>query len=77
MVGGCCGTGDAVSNLSITGMKCQGCAERIEKAISSLEGVNDVKVNLDKKEARVSYNASRVSEADIKAAVENLGYGVR
>ncbi|HHV62429.1 MAG TPA: heavy-metal-associated domain-containing protein [Firmicutes bacterium] len=58
-------------------MKCQGCAERIEKAISSLEGVNDVKVNLDKKEARVSYNASRVSEADIKAAVENLGYGVR
>ncbi|NPV52935.1 MAG: heavy-metal-associated domain-containing protein [Firmicutes bacterium] len=73
---GCCGARDSVANLKITGMKCQGCAERIEKTLSGLEGITGVEVNLDRHEARISYDASRIGEEDIKVAVENLGYGV-
>ena len=37
--------------ISIEGMHCEHCAKKVENTLSSIEGVNKVKVNLSKKEA--------------------------
>jgi copper chaperone CopZ len=39
---------------SITGMTCQSCADKIEAALSSLDAIADVNVDLEKKEATIT-----------------------
>lgn len=85
--GGCCGGGGdvkikgdklkevvAVKTISIEGMSCKNCAERVQNALNSLEQVN-AKVNLGKKEAVVKLGR-QVSDDELKACVEKAGYTV-
>ena len=58
----------------VTGMSCAACQARVEKAVSSVEGVKSCNVNLLTNSMGVVGSAS---EADIIKAVENAGYGAR
>ena len=60
--------------LSVGGMSCAGCAKRVEKVISELEGVADVNVNFAAEKAFVTYNPQKVSPSEMKNAVSNAGY---
>ena len=60
--------------LSVGGMSCAGCAKRVEKVISELEGVADVNVNFAAEKAFVTYNPKKVSPSEMKKAVSNAGY---
>ena len=62
--------------MHITGMTCAACSARVEKAARSVEGVNDVQVNL--LTGILTYRAQddRVS-ALITEAVNKAGYGVK
>ena len=42
----------------IKGMSCQGCRNHVESALASLEGIEQVKVDLEKEEAVIEFNKS-------------------
>ena len=59
-------------NLTIQGMSCNHCVNRVKAALDKVAGVQveDVKVG----SARVSYNPGTTSPEQIAAAVTNAGY---
>lgn len=59
----------------VTGMTCAACAAHVEKAASSLDGVDRAAVNLMLGTLVCSYDADRVSPQAIITAVEAAGYG--
>ncbi|MBB6636820.1 heavy metal translocating P-type ATPase [Cohnella thailandensis] len=61
-------------DLDIGGMTCAACANRIEKGLNRMPGVNKATVNLALETARVEYASGAVSEGDVIHKVEQLGY---
>jgi len=59
----------------ISGMTCSACAARVEKSVSSLEGVSDVSVNLLKNSMTLMLDESTVRSEDIIDSVRRAGYG--
>ncbi len=59
--------------VEITGMTCDSCAKRIEKAIGTTKGVREAMVNFATKKATVTGSAP---VEDIYKVIEGLGYGV-
>ena len=59
--------------IEITGMTCDSCAKRIEKAIGTTKGVREAMVNFATKKATVT---SSTPVEDIYKVIEGLGYGV-
>lgn len=62
--------------LNVEGMACGHCKMAVEKALSSLEGVQAANVNLEGKKVDVEYEPGSVSLDDIKKAVTEAGYSV-
>lgn len=62
--------------LNITGMTCAACADTVHGALSDVEGVHDANVNLATEKARVEYSPDETSTSEMRAAVEESGYGV-
>jgi P-type Cu+ transporter len=60
----------------VTGMTCATCSRRVEKALNKVPGVLNVQVNLASEQATVTYVPTTATWQDIKAAVEQAGYGV-
>ena len=67
----------ATATFSISGMHCENCVASVEKGINSLEGIATVAVSLNDSNAVVEYNAAKLSEKDIKEAIEKRGYTVK
>ncbi len=65
--------GEAV--FDITGMTCATCAQNVESALSSLDGVFSASVNLASEKAYVRYNPGEVTISGLKRAVRDAGYG--
>jgi Cu+-exporting ATPase len=61
--------------MKISGMTCASCAQRIQKVVGKMDGVNNAVVNLATEKLSVEYE-DKVNLNDIKAAVEKIGYGV-
>lgn len=62
--------------LHIGGMTCINCQNKIEAGLGSLPGVEDVSVSYQSGTARLSYDAGRVSYAQIEQTIRSLGYEV-
>ncbi len=62
-----------MKRYNVTGMSCAACSARVEKAVSSVEGVTECSVNLLTNSMNVKGTAD---EKDIIAAVVAAGYGV-
>jgi P-type Cu+ transporter len=61
------------SDLAVEGMTCASCASRIERQLTTLDGVEDARVNFATGRATVVHD-DRVSDAEFRAAIEDLGY---
>jgi copper chaperone len=61
--------------IKVKGMSCQHCVASVTKALSELEGVNDVNVNLEAGEATFS-EENPVSDDIIKDAIARIGFEV-
>ena len=61
----------------IDGMTCQGCARRIEKALSSQTPISSVAVNFASEEARIRYDDTQATPRQIERWIEKAGYGAR
>ncbi|WP_313071888.1 heavy metal translocating P-type ATPase [Lacrimispora sp.] len=62
--------------LNIRGMTCAACAQRIEKTVRKLSGVNQANVNLASEKLFVEYDSDHVELSAVKAAVTKIGYEV-
>lgn len=60
--------------VNIGGMGCAGCANSIQEALESKDGVTEVAVDLDNNTASVTYNPGSVSTKVFKQAIEEAGY---
>ena len=60
--------------IPIGGMTCAACAQRIEKVVHKLDGVESVNVNLATEKATVAYHPQRVRLSAIREAIEKIGY---
>jgi len=60
--------------LSVPGMKCAACPITIKKALNKVEGVEKVEVNLEKKEALVTFDDAKTTVEALLEATKNAGY---
>lgn len=64
------------ASFNIEGMSCAvGCAKTIEKKLASLDGVQDAKVDFDKKTATVSYDSAKQTPETLITIVEAAADG--
>lgn len=57
-------------------LHCKNCVKKVEENIAFEKGVKDLKVSLEDQTVAIKYDASKTSEAALKAAIEKLGYHV-
>ena len=66
---------EAVTNLVVRGMTCQGCARNVREALLKVAGVSDASVNLEAQEATVRWNEQTPEgAANLLQAVSEAGY---
>jgi len=65
---------EANYNFKIEGMTCSACANRIERTVKKLDGIEEASVNFASEKLTVSIDADAIQVATIKAAVEKAGY---
>ncbi|HYI75528.1 MAG TPA: heavy metal translocating P-type ATPase [Gaiellaceae bacterium] len=65
---------DVRVDLALEGMTCAACANRIERRLNKLDGV-DASVNYATEQASVRFDPARVAVPDLLGAVEAAGYG--
>ncbi len=64
------------ASFHIEGMTCAiGCAKTIEEKLSKMDGVQNAKVDFDKKEATVNFDLDKLKSEDLVKAVETTGDG--
>jgi Cu+-exporting ATPase len=62
--------------LPVKGMTCAGCAARIEKRLSTLDGVRSAGVNFGAESATVEYDPEKLATGGIAVVIERLGFAV-
>lgn len=60
--------------IAVEGMHCAACVTRVEKALTSVDGVESASVNLVSHNAKLIYNSSLVKDKAIIKAIEKAGY---
>jgi len=61
--------------ILVEGMSCGHCVNHVKEALTELNGVTNVEVNLDSKSAVIETSVD-VKDEEIKFAVEDAGYDV-
>lgn len=61
--------------VQIISMTCAACANRIEKGLNKMEGVDSANVNFALERATVTYDSDKVNDEAIEATIKKLGYG--
>lgn len=64
-------------SMKIEGMSCSSCANRLEKAINKLEGIEQGNVNFATEMLTVVYDEAKTSPVAVELAVEKAGFKVR
>ena len=75
---GSCGK-DAVSNsvsLVITGMTCEGCSDKITKALTAIEGVITQKICHKSGSVKFTYNPEKTNKTKIISVINTTGFKV-
>ena len=62
--------------LKINGMKCTGCSQRVERALKNTDGIESARVNLESREANISYNKDEISIDEICETITDVGFEV-
>ncbi|PGV15071.1 copper-translocating P-type ATPase [Bacillus cereus] len=62
------------AEFTVSGMTCAACANRVEKRLNKLDGVNKATVNFALESATVDFNPDEVNVKEMKSAITKLGY---
>jgi copper chaperone CopZ len=60
--------------LSVPGMLCQGCAEKVRTALLAIPGVRKARPSAWRKRVRVSFDPARVAQPELLAALSAAGF---
>jgi periplasmic mercuric ion binding protein len=60
--------------LAVPGMTCAACPITVKKALSKVEGVSQVNVTFEKREAVVTFDNARADVQKLTKATEDAGY---
>lgn len=60
--------------LTVEGMSCSGCEERVETAVSQVEGVH--RVEADRESDTIEITAERKTEDAVRSTVYEAGYDI-
>ena len=63
--------------VKIGGIECSFCVGTITKALTRMNGVAGVSVNMAHEEALITYDPSRVTPTELKQTLRDIGYSVR
>ena len=55
-------------------LHCHGCKEKVEKNIPWEKGVKDLKVDLDNKTVKITYDSGKTNEEKLKKSIEKLDF---
>ncbi len=61
-------------SIPVDGMSCVSCAARVKRALKKIEGVQEVEVSLERREAVVRYQRDKVSPDRLRSVIDALGY---
>ena len=65
------------NKFKINGMTCSACANRIEKVVSKMEGVEEANVNFATETLTVNYDDKIITQEDIEQKVEKIGFKIQ
>ena len=60
--------------INVEGMVCHSCVNNIESNIAKLDGVQEVKVSLSEKNARITYNPKLINPDKLASEIDDLGF---
>lgn len=60
--------------VPIQGMSCGACVANVKRTLKSVEGVKEVEVSLENKQARIQFDAAKVKPEGLAAAIQKAGY---
>jgi Cu+-exporting ATPase len=60
--------------IGVTGMTCASCVASVEKALKSVEGVSDARINLAAEKASIDFDPGFASREDLEKAISDAGY---
>ena len=63
-----------IIEIPIEGMSCMSCVANVKKNLSSIDGVKEVKVSLQDKNATVKYDPKKVTIEQLKITINKIGY---
>ena len=64
------------ATIDVEGMTCAHCQKRVTDALRGLKGVKSAAVDLEKKQAAVSYNPAKTGLPELEKAITDAGYTV-
>ena len=62
------------AEIAVNGLTCDMCVSKVETAVNSLEGIEEVTVDLNEKFASIRFDEARVSLTDIEHAIAEAGF---
>lgn len=65
------------TSMKIEGMSCSACANRIERVVNKLDGVEKGSVNFAAETLALEYNEEKVKLDEVEAAIEKAGFKVK
>ena len=57
-------------------MSCEHCVKTIKNALLSLNGINNVDIELKEKKVSIIFEPTLVSDSDIRVELDKLGYAI-
>lgn len=66
--------GESVAYFKAAAMRCGGCAGKVKNALSAVDGVNSVDIDLPTKSVKVTYDASKTNVDALKDAFHSIEY---
>ena len=63
-------------NFRVTGMTCNACEQRIERALARVDGIAQSAADHRAERVRVMFDPARTSEAAVRSYIERAGYTV-
>jgi mercuric ion binding protein len=60
--------------LSVPDMNCAACPITVKKALTKVSGVSKIDVNLDRREARVTFDDAKANVEALTRATKDAGY---
>lgn len=60
--------------IGVEGMKCHSCVNLIESDLANMEGVKEIRVSLENKEACILYDPSHTNPAALSNQIDDMGF---